>query len=382
MDFSLSAEQQRLRNEIIEFARTELSTGTAERDRAGRLPRDLWLKCGERRLQGLLVPQEYGGLGLDPLSTCIALEALGYGSNDGGLSFAICAHLLACVVPIWKHGTSDQKRRYLPGLSDGSFIAANAMTEPGSGSDAFALTTRAEAEGDGFRLNGTKTFCTNAPCADVVVAYAATDPARGYHGGITAFIVPRDTPGVRTGRPFEKLGLRTSEMSDVIFENAWVPADAVLGGVGGGAVIFAQSMDWERTCLVAVHVGTMQRLLELAIAHGRTPSPTGEPLGKLQGVSHPIADMKVRLDAARLLVYRAATRLDRARDISMDASIAKLFTSEALITTAIDVVRMFGNDGLVDGHEAERALRDALASTIYSGTSEIQRNIIARWLGL
>lgn len=382
MDFALSSDQQRLRDEIVTFARAELNSGTAERDRAQIFPHDLWLKCGEHRLQGLFVPEEFGGRGLDPLSATIALEALGYGCDDGGLSFAICAHLLACVVPIWKHGTDEQKRLYLPGLSDGSIIAANAMSEPASGSDAFALITRADADGDGFRLNGTKTFCSNGPCADLVVTYAATDPDRGYYGGITAFMVPRSTPGFRTGPPFDKLGLRTSHMSEVIFDAAWVPADAVLGEVGSGSGIFAESMDWERVCLGAAHIGTMQRLLELSINHARTHKVDGQAIGKSQGVSHAIADMKLRLDAARLLMYRSASLLDHARNVSMDASITKLFVSEALVATAQAALRLFGDCGIVDGHPAERALRDAVSSTLYSGTSEIQRNIIGRWLGL
>jgi alkylation response protein AidB-like acyl-CoA dehydrogenase len=382
MDFSLSPDQQQFHDEITAFARSELNAGAAERDRDQVFSHDLWRKCGELRLPGLFVPEQYGGRGLDPLSATLGLEALGYGCEDGGLSFSICAHLLACVVPIWKHGTDEQKRRYLPGLSNGSIIAANAMSEPGSGSDAFAMTTRAETERGGFLLNGTKTFCSNGPSADIVVTYAATDAAKAYHGGITAFIVPRDTPGFRTGPPFDKLGLRSSHMSEVVFENTWVPADAVLGAVGGGSNVFAQSMDWERTCLAAVHIGTMQRLLELAVKHARTRKVDGEAIGRHQGVSHPIADMKIRLEGARLLVYRAASRLDRARDISMDAAIAKLFVSEALVATAQDTVRTFGGDGLIEGHAAERALRDAVSSTIYSGTSEIQRNIIGRWLGL
>jgi alkylation response protein AidB-like acyl-CoA dehydrogenase len=312
----------------------------------------------------------------------IALEALGYGSQDAGLNFAICAHLLACVVPVWKHGSEAQKRELLPRLCNGTIIAANAMTEPGSGSDAFAMLTRAEADGDGFRLNGVKVFASNAPCADLIVTYAATDPVKGYYGGITAFLVPRDTPGFRTGSHFRKLGLRTSPMSEVIFENAFVPRSAVLGEVGGGSGIFAQSMDWERVCLGAIHVGAMERLLDISITHARTHKEDGQAIGKSQGVSHQIADMKVRLEAARLIMCQAAGLLDHARDVSMHAAIAKLFVSEALVATATAATRVFGEQGIVEGHEAERALRDSLASTIYSGTSEIQRNIIARWLGL
>src|SRR5688572_2129343 len=380
MEFSLSAVQQKLRQEIVEFARAELNCGAAERDRTESFPHDLWHKCGALRLQGLFVPEEYGGRGLDPLSATVALEALGYGCDDGGLSFAICAHLLACVVPIWKHGTEEQKRRYLPKLCDGTLIAGNAMTEANSGSDAFALTTRAEPEGDGFRINGSKNMVSNGPVADVFVTYAATDPGKGYHGGVTAFVLPRDTPGVRAGQSFEKMGLRSCPLGEVVFDNVYVPADAALGRAGTGGSIFAQSMEWERICLVAIHVGTQERLLEQSIRHVRSRKIKGQAIG--QGVSHRIADMKVRLDASRLLMYRAAGRLDRSRDIALDASMAKLLVSESLVATAQDALRIIGGHAILADHEAERALRDAVSSTLYSGTSEIQRNIIARWLGL
>jgi alkylation response protein AidB-like acyl-CoA dehydrogenase len=382
MDFQPSIAQRELAEKIATFARHELDAGAAERDRSGIFSKELWLECGKHRLQGLVVPLEYGGGGLDAPSAVIALEALGYGSGDAGLNFSICAHLLACVVPIWKHGSEKQKQELLPRLSDGTLVAANAMTEPGSGSDAFALITRAEPDGNCFRLNGTKVFASNGPHADVILTYAATDTAKGYHGGITAFIVPKNAPGVRTGPPFKKLGLRTSHMSEVIFENAVVGADAVLGGIGGGAGIFAQSMDWERICLGAIHVGAMHRLLDLCVKHARTTKVAGEAIGKSQGVSHVIANMKVRFEASRLMLYRAASLLDNAKNVSMEGAIAKLFISESLVEVAQGASTLFGHIGITEGHEAERALRDSLAARIYSGTSEIQRNIIARWLGL
>lgn len=382
MDFSLTAEQQALRKEIVNFARTEIDPGAADRDRAQTFSRDLWVKGGDHLLPGLLVPREFGGRGLDPLSAVIALEALGYGSSDAGFNFSICAHLLACVVPIWKHGTDDQKHDLLPGLSNGTLIAANAMTEPATGSDAFALTTRAEPVDESYRLNGTKVFASNAPCADIVVTYAETDSKKGFHGGVTAFAVTRGTPGFRTGPQFQKLGLRTSHMSEVIFEDAIVPAAAAIGAIGAGGQIFAQSMDWERICLGAIHVGAMDRLLELSIRHARTTRVGAEAIGKSQGVSHAIATMKVRLDTSRAMLYRAASLLDKSRTVSMDAAIAKLVISEAYVAAARATSTIFGEAAVIEGHEAERALRDSLASTIYSGTSEIQRNIIARWLGL
>lgn len=382
MDFTLTDEQKLLRQEIIRFAQNELNEGVVERDRQQIFPHDLWLKCGQMKLQGLPVPEEYGGGGLDPLSTAIALEALGYGCHDGGLVFSICAHLLACVIPIWKFGSEEQKRRYLPGLCNGTLIAVNAMTEPDAGSDAFAMRTRAVPEGEGFRLNGVKTFSSNGPVADLAVTFALTDPEKGYHGGVTTFLVEKGTPGFRSSKKWDKLGLRTSPIGELVYEDVYVPASAVLGKVGAGSTQFTHSMDWERACLVACHIGTMERLLEKAIEYARTRRQFGQSIGKFQAVSHRIADMKVQLEAARLLVYKAAWELDRVRSVSLDASIAKLFASEALVQTALSTVQIFGGYGFMTEYEVERALRDAVASTIYSGTSEMQRNIIARWLGL
>ena len=382
MDFTLTPEQRLLQGEIVRFARGELSPGARERDQQGTFSRELWTRCAGVGLQGLPVPAEYEGAGLDPLSTAVALEAFGYGCEDGGLVFSLCAHLLACVVPIWLHGSEEQKRRFLPGLCDGSRIAVNAMTEPGSGSDAFAMTTRAEPAGEGFRLHGAKTFCSNAPVADLALVYAVTDAAKGYHGGITAFAVEMDAPGVARGQTFEKMGLRTSPIGEVVLDGVEVPAANAIGGIGGGATVFVESMEWERTMIAASHVGAMQRLLERSIDYARHRTAGGQPIGKYQAVSHRIADMKVRLEASRLLVHRAASRLGRARDVAIDTSSAKLFVSESLVESAIDTVRVLGGYGFMVEYDAERAVRDAIGGLLYSGTNEIQRNVIARWLGL
>ena len=382
MDFALSDDQRSLREGIIRFAQAELNTGVRERDRDHVFAHDLWLKCGEMGLTGLAVPEEYGGVGLDPLSTAVALEAFGYGCHDGGLVFAVGAHLLACVVPIWKHGSEEQKRAYLPRLCNGTLIAVNGMTEPGTGSDAFAMSTRAIPEGDGFRLIGSKTFSSNGPIADVAVVYAVNDREKGYHGGITAFLVEKDRPGFRTGQKFEKMGLRTCPIGELVLEDVHVPATSVIGKVGFGAAIFSESMEWERICLVACHVGTMERLLEQAINQARTRTQFGQLIGKFQAISHRIANMKVRLEAARLLTYRAAWRLDKSRSVGLDASMTKLFASESLVQSALDAVQIFGGYGFMADYDVERVLRDAVGSTLYSGTSEMQRNIIARWLGL
>jgi alkylation response protein AidB-like acyl-CoA dehydrogenase len=382
MDFSLTQEQRLLRDEIRKFARRELNDEVIERDRDQAFSRELWRRCAGMGLTGLVVPEEYGGGGLDPLHTAIALEAFGYGCEDSGLVFSVCAHLLACVVPLAKFGDTDQKERYLPGVCDGSLIAANAMTEPDSGSDAFAMRTRAEPDGDGFRINGTKVFISNSPVADFALVFAVTDQEKGFHGGVTAFLVDRDTPGYEASQKFEKMGLRTSPIGELVFEDMYVPATAVIGGVGGGATLFTHSMDWERICLFASHVGTIERLLEKAVGYARTRKQFGQPIGKFQAIAHKIADMKIELEAARLLTYQAAWRLDRTRSASLDGAISKVFVSQSLLRTALDTVQIFGGYGFMTEYEVERAVRDAVGSTLYSGTTELQKNIIARWLGL
>ena len=381
MNLDLTPEQKLLRDEILRFARAELNAGARERDRDQEFPRELWRKCGEMKLQGLPVPEDEGGGGLDALGTAIALEALGYGCEDGGLVFAICAHLLACVVPIWKHADDEQRARWLPQLCDGSLIAVNGMTEPDSGSDAFRMSTRARKDGDAWVLNGAKTFSSNGPIADLALVYAVTDPDKGF-GGITAFVVEKGAGGFRAGQKFEKMGLRSCPIGELVLEDVRVGSDAVLGGEGAGATVFAQSMDWERACLGATHVGTMQRLLDGAVAHARSRRSGGQPIGKHQAVAHKIADMKVRLESSRLLVYQAAWRLERTRASAIDASIAKLHVSDSLVASAHDAVQILGGYGFLVESGVERTLRDAVASTIYSGTNEMQKNIIARWLGL
>ncbi len=382
MDFAFSDEQKLLRENTIRFAQGSLNRDLLERDREQTFSRDLWRECARIGIQGLPVPEAYGGTDLDALSCAVVLEALGYGCRDGGLVFSLSAHLLACVVPVWRHGNEEQKRRYLPGLCDGSLVGAHAITEAGSGSDTFAMRTHARRDGDGWRINGSKTFISNGPVADVAVIFAITDADKGFYGGVTGFIVERDTPGFSCGQKFEKLGLRTSPVGELVFEDMLVSETAVLGQVGGGSAVFATAMDWERCLLVAGHVGIMERLLDTSIAYARTRNQFGQAIGKFQAVAHKISDMKVQLEAARLLTYRAAWRLQNLRNASLDAAMAKLMVSESLLKAALDAVHLHGGYGFMVEYEVERALRDAVGGTIYSGTSEMQRNIIARWLGL
>lgn len=371
-----------LYEQISRFAASELNRTEAESGSEHEFPHARWLKCGEMGLQGLPVAEEFGGAGLDPVSTAIALEALGYGCRDGGLVFSVCAHLLACVIPVWKHGTPEQQARLLPDLCSGRKICVNGMTEPGTGSDAFAMKTRAVAKGSGFVINGSKTFSSNGPVADIGLVYAATDPDKGYHGGVTAFLIEKDTPGFSSGQKFQKMGLHSCPIGELVLEDVYVPAEAVLGKVGGGAAIFTESMDWERACLIAAHVGTIEWLLEQAIEYARTRKQGGQTISKFQSISNRVVDVKVRLEASRLLTYKAAAGLIKPRTASMNASIAKLFVSESLLTSAIDTLRVFGGYGLMTDYGIESVVRDGAAGIIYSGTSDIQRNIVARWLGL
>jgi alkylation response protein AidB-like acyl-CoA dehydrogenase len=312
----------------------------------------------------------------------VALEALGYGCPDAGLVFAVGAHLSTATLPLWKYGSPSQQARYLRGLCDGALIGIGALTEPAAGSDAFSMSTTATPDGTGFVLNGTKRYISNAALADVIVIYAVTDRARGFQGGVTAFIIEPNTPGFTVSQVLEPMGLRTASLAELVLQDVRVSADAVLGGVGGGGPIFSAAMDWERTLLMASHVGTMQRLLEHSLRYARTRKQFGQAIGKFQAVAHRLVDEKVHLEAARLLVYRAASRLDRSSTVGMDAAMAKLFTSEAYVANALSALRTHGASRYMTGSDLERLLRDAVGSTIYSGTSDIQRNIIARWLGL
>jgi alkylation response protein AidB-like acyl-CoA dehydrogenase len=382
VNFDLTGTQQKLYDELVSFAQAELSADAAERDCERAFARDLWRRCGSLRLQGLPVPEQLGGRGADPLTCAVALEALGYGCADSGLPFGVGAHVSTATVPLWKYVSTDQHARYLKGLCDGSLLGIGALTEPEAGSDAFSITTRADADGAGFVLNGTKRYISNAPVADLVIVYAVTDRSQGFMGGLTAFVLEAGTPGLDASQVLEPMGLRTVPLGEVVMNDVRIGEDAVLGGIGGGTTVFGTAMDWERVLLMASHVGTMKRLLERSVAHARTRVQFGQAIGKFQGVAHRLVDQHVACEAARLLVCRAASHLAQSKSVAVEAAMAKLFTSEAYVETAMTAVRTHGASGYLTGAEPERALRDAVGSTIYSGTSDIQRNIIARWLGL
>jgi Acyl-CoA dehydrogenases len=329
----------------------------------------------------MAIPEQYGGLGLGLSALLAVMEGLGYATRDQGLLFSINAHLWTNSIPILMYGSETQRSRYLPGLTDGSIIGANGASEPDAGSDIFSMRTRARRDGDDYILTGTKTFVSNAPVADLVVAYATLDPKLGATG-ITAFIIESGTPGMAVGRPLDKMGLRTSPMAELIFDECRVPIANRLGREGRGVQVFESSMEWERGCIMATCLGVMRRQLEACVAHARSRKQFGRPIGKFQAVANKIVDMKVRLDTCRPLVYRIGSLKDQKRDASQEAAIAKVHVSDCFVKSSLDAVQIFGGYGYMTEQEVERDLRDAIGSTIYSGTNEIQRNIIAASLGL
>jgi alkylation response protein AidB-like acyl-CoA dehydrogenase len=379
MDFT--DEQRRLQESAIAFARQALNYDVIVADAGEEFNREAWRQCADFGVLAMPIPPQFGGLGLGLSSLLAVMEGLGYGTRDQGLLFSLNAHLWTNSIPILMYGTELQRSTYLPGLCNGSTIGANAASEPDAGSDIFSLRTRAVRDGDAYVLNGTKTFVTNAPVADLIVAYATIDPALG-PTGITAFIIERGTPGVIVGRKLHKMGLRTSPMAEVIFENCRVPVGQRLGREGRGVEVFECSMEWERGCILASCLGVMRRQLEGCIRHARERKQFGRPIGKNQSVANRIVDMKVRIETCRSLVYRIGTLKERNQEAMLEAAMAKLHVSQCFVQSGLDAIQIYGGYGYMTEQQVERDLRDAVGSSLYSGTSEIQRNIIARALGL
>jgi L-prolyl-PCP dehydrogenase len=381
MDFDWSEDERHLFASVRAFAERELQQPVFDRDRDARFGQREWQACGANGLLGLPVPPDYGGRGQGFLTTAKIMETLGEISTDRGLLFSASAHMFACVVPIWRYGSPAQRSTWLPRLCTGEWIGANAITECDAGSDVYALRTTARREGDRYVLDGEKSFVSNAPVADVFVAYATTDRSLGPLG-ISAFVVPRSSPGLTVGEALRTVGLRTAPISPVSLRGCTVPADSRLGNEGDGKAVFEVSMAWERLCLFGIWVGLMQAQLDRAVAFANERRQFGKPIGKNQAVSHRIADMKLRLDSARWLLYRACWLRDRGQAAAIELSLAKLAISEAAVLSSLDAVHIHGAAGIVSDTGLEQGLRDVIPGTIYSGTSEMHREIVARSLGL
>ncbi len=376
MDFSWSQDQQTLFDGALAFART-LSTEihTPEQFRAAF--RDL----GEFGALGLCIDESLGGMGLDSLTSARTIQALGEGCSDLGLIFSASAHLFACVVPIAEHASPELAHRVVPKLCRGEWIGANAITEAEAGSDIASMRATARREGDTYILDGVKSYVTNGPLADVVLVYATVDPSRGFMG-LTGFVVERDRPGIAIGERFETMGLDSSPISSIYFDGCRIPVGNRLGDEGSGSKVFAESMHFERTCLLAAWVGAMDRQLALVLEHARERRQFRRPIGKFQAISHKIVDMKLRLESARLLLYQACWARDRGETATISVALAKLAISESAVQNALDAIQIFGGAGYMVEMGIERALRDAVPTTIFSGTSEVQRDLIATGLGL
>ncbi|MGB3509323.1 MAG: acyl-CoA dehydrogenase family protein [Microcoleaceae cyanobacterium] len=381
MDFSWTEEQVQFKQQVIQFAQQELTGNLVDLDWREKFNREGWQKCGEFGLIGLPIPRQYGGGEADILTTICGLEALGYGCKDNGLIFAINAQIWACEIPILTFGTEAQKQKYLPPLCKGQLIGAHAASEPDAGSDIYSLKTTAERQGDTYILNGTKNWVTNGPVADLNIVFANVAPEQGKRG-ITGFIVEKDLPGIVMNRKISKMGLRTTQLGELILENCQVPVENRLGKEGAGLAIFNHSMEWERGFILASAIGTMERLLETCVQYAKKRQQFGQAIGKFQLVSSKIVEMKLRLETSKSLLYKMGWLKQIKKTAITEAAMVKLYISESWVQTCLDAMQIHGGYGYLTELELERELRDALGSKLYSGTSEIQYQIIAKMMGL
>lgn len=381
MDFSWSEDQLMLRKAVIEFARKQLNDDLIDRDSESKFPLDLWKKCADFGILGLPVPEKYGGREEGILSSVYAMESLGYGCKDNGLLFGMSAQMWDVEMPILDYGTEQQKNIYLPKLISGKSIGSISMTEPQSGSDAYSISTTAEKKDGYYVLNGSKTFVTNGPVADLFIVFATINKKLGFMG-ISAFLVEKDFPGFQIGNSIPKMGLKTNPWCELFFDNCKVPVENRLGKEGNGVVIFKDSMEWERSCILATYIGSMERQLEESIKYANDRKQFKQSIGKFQSVSNKIVDMKMRLETARLILYRSVWMKEKFGSAPLDSAMTKLYLSESWVKSCLDAVQLHGGYGYTTEFEIERDLRDSVGSTLFAGTSEIQRNIIAQILGL
>lgn len=378
--FDWSAEQRALRKGL-ECLGDELSDGHLAREADMRFPEGPWKVLRGSGLFGLPFGARWGGSGQDLLTTMYVLEGLGLVCRDPGLNFSAVTHMVSTGVPIQRFGSRRIKDVHLPGVVEGRTIGAHAISESEAGSDALAMTTRAVPDGDGYVISGAKAFVTNGPVADQFVVYARMGSGGGPLG-LTAFLVGARTPGLRVGPPMEKMGLRTSPLSELTLDRCWVSRENVIGRPGAGFLILDHVMRWEVLCSFVTTVGEMQHRLDRCVEYTRTRSQFGAPIGSFQAVSHKIVDMRIGVDTARQWLYRTAERMTRGEDVTADVAMAKLVTSENNISSALAAVQIFGGNGYLSESGLEKDVRAAVAGTIYSGTTEIQRCRVAAVLGL
>ncbi len=372
-----TAEQQQLRHEIREFAAREIAPNSARWDEASEFPLDVVQQLGRMGLMGVLIPPEYGGAGLGYVEYLIAVEELS--RVDGSIGIIVASHNSLCTNHIFMAGNEAQRQRYVRKLASGEWLGAWALTEPGSGSDAGSARTTAVRRGDTWVLNGNKTFITNGHYADAVLVIAVTDKTKGVHG-MSAFVVEKGTPGFRPGKKENKLGLRASDTSELIFEDCEIPAENLLGKEGEGFVDAMKVLDGGRISIAAMSLGIAQAALEASVKYTKERKQFGKAICEFQGIQWKLADMTTQLDAARLLTMRAAQMKDAGMKTTRESSMAKLFASETAVKICDECVQLHGGYGFIKDYPAEKFYRDVKLCTIGEGTSEIQRMVIAREL--
>ncbi len=377
LDFALSPELEELRETVRAFASAKIAPRAAEIDRSDAFPIDLWPQMGALGLHGITVEEEFGGAGLGYLAHCIAMEEVSRASASVGLSYG--AHSNLCVNQICRNGTEEQKRRYLPRLLSGEHIGALAMSEAGSGSDVVSMRSRAEKKGDRYILNGTKMWITNAHHASTFVVYAKTNMQAGARG-ITAFLVEREFKGFRVGQKLDKLGMRGSPTSELVFDDCEVPAENVLGQPGDGVHILMSGLDFERLVLAGGPLGIMQACLDICLPYVRERKQFGQPIGQFELVQAKLADIYAGLNACRAYVHAVARAFDNGFSSRKDAAGALLFAAEHATKAALDAIQLLGGNGYINEFAAGRLLRDAKLYEIGAGTSEIRRMLIGREL--
>jgi alkylation response protein AidB-like acyl-CoA dehydrogenase len=377
MNLSLTDDQELLRRSVREFAEAELRPHVMEWDEAQGFPRDLLARCAELGLTGIQFPEEYGGAGMSSVDYCVCIEELA--RVDPSVCLSIAAHNGLGASHIYMFGSEEQRRSYLIPLAKGEQLAAWGLTEASSGSDAAAMRTTAVRDGSDWVLNGSKQFITHGRSGDVIVVMAVTNRAKG-NRGISAFIVAAGTPGFRAGKKEDKLGMRASETSEVIFENCRIPASQLLGAEGQGFINALQVLDAGRIGIAALAVGLAQGAYDAARSYAFVRKQFGQAIGTFQSIRAKLVDNVVRIEAARLLTYRAAAMKDEGQRTTLEAAMAKLYSSEIAVRAAEDGVQIHGGYGFVKDYPAEKYFRDVKLTTIGEGTSEIQRLVIARQL--
>ncbi len=379
MDFSLTDEQKLFQKIVREFCEKEIKPISKKIDKEEYFPEELYKKMGRMGLMGMTVPQKYGGAGIDKVSYMIALEEISRFCGSTGIT--VEAHNTLGIGYIYEAGSEDQRKKYLPKYSSGEGIAALAITEPNAGSDVGGIQTTGVLIGDKWVLNGTKQFITSGDIAGVIIVMAKTDKTKGVKG-ISAFLVEKDTPGLKVGPLENKLGLRGSRTAELIFEDCCVPKENLLGVMNKGFFSVMNTLDSGRTAVGAMSVGIARAAFEDSIEYAKQREQFGRPIGKFQGIKWMLSDMATEIDAARLLVYRAAFLEDQGLSFSKESSMAKLFASEMAMRATRNAIQIFGGYGYIREYPVERYFRDVKLCEIGEGTSEIQRIVISKKLGL